>query len=48
MADEKGKVTEKNQEPKPRSPEALPDELTEKEFDKVSGGGVTGPLRDQY
>ena len=49
MADEKGKVTEMYQEPKPRTPEALPDELRESDIDKVSGGhGPTGPIKDSY
>ena len=49
MADEKGNVTENNQEPKPRTPATLPDELPESEIDKVSGGhSPSGPIRDAY
>lgn len=47
MADEKGNATEKNQEPKPRAPETLPDEVPESNMDKVSGGKI-GSLNDSY
>jgi len=50
MADEKGKVTEKNQDPNPRTPATLPDELPDAEIDTVSGGHDlrTGPIKDSY
>jgi hypothetical protein len=49
MADEKEKAIGKGQEPKPITPEALPDELSETDFERLSGGqGSSHYCADQY